>query len=143
HHPLSLFSYSTHSTTIYIPPLLFSSLFFFSMIRPPPRSTLFPYTTLFRSVHCDRLSRSRAAGDKPTPTLKTQQRAVEGIRTDMFESDIHAFFTGQFAHYAFETLGAVIDDVIGADRFCFRRFGVIANRGDHGTADRFSHFDRG
>src|SRR5947209_9122677 len=26
-------------------------LFFFLMIRPPPRSTLFPYTTLFRSVH--------------------------------------------------------------------------------------------
>src|SRR6266496_5758820 len=31
-------------------PLLF--LFFFLMIRRPPRSTLFPYTTLFRS--CDR-----------------------------------------------------------------------------------------
>src|SRR5205809_2239900 len=30
------------------PPLLF--LFFFLMIRPPPRSTLFPYTTLFRSL---------------------------------------------------------------------------------------------
>src|SRR2546426_3235813 len=28
-----------------------SSLFFFLMIRRPPRSTLFPYTTLFRSVH--------------------------------------------------------------------------------------------
>src|SRR5262249_57294755 len=26
------------------------SAFFFSMIRPPPSSTLFPYTTLFRSV---------------------------------------------------------------------------------------------
>src|SRR5438105_8664852 len=26
------------------------SLFFFLMIRPPPRSTLFPYTTLFRSA---------------------------------------------------------------------------------------------
>src|SRR5436190_9718313 len=25
--------------------------FFFLMIRPPPRSTLFPYTTLFRSLH--------------------------------------------------------------------------------------------
>src|SRR5437773_12512157 len=24
--------------------------FFFSMLRPPPRSTLFPYTTLFRSL---------------------------------------------------------------------------------------------
>src|SRR2546430_13263853 len=26
------------------------------MIRRPPRSTLFPYTTLFRSVHLSRLS---------------------------------------------------------------------------------------
>src|SRR5260370_414590 len=25
-------------------------IFFFLMIRPPPRSTLFPYTTLFRSA---------------------------------------------------------------------------------------------
>src|SRR5436853_5828710 len=29
--------------------LLLCSLFFFLMIRRPPRSTLFPYTTLFRS----------------------------------------------------------------------------------------------
>src|SRR5437764_14973940 len=28
----------------------FASYFFFLMIRRPPRSTLFPYTTLFRSV---------------------------------------------------------------------------------------------
>src|SRR3970040_2771364 len=27
----------------------YESLFFFLMIRPPPRSPLFPYTTLFRS----------------------------------------------------------------------------------------------
>src|SRR5437868_14847915 len=31
-------------------------LFFLFMIRPPPRSTLFPYTTLFRSL-CRRRSR--------------------------------------------------------------------------------------
>src|SRR5687768_18307985 len=30
--------------------MLYSSLFFFYMIPPPRRSTLFPYTTLFRSV---------------------------------------------------------------------------------------------
>src|SRR5258707_10886104 len=30
--------------------LLFSVFFFFLMIRRPPRSTLFPYTTLFRSL---------------------------------------------------------------------------------------------
>src|SRR2546429_6754990 len=29
---------------------IYTSLFFFLMIRRPPRSTLFPYTTLFRSV---------------------------------------------------------------------------------------------
>src|SRR5256885_2786759 len=29
---------------------MFSFFFFFLMIRRPPRSTLFPYTTLFRSV---------------------------------------------------------------------------------------------
>src|SRR2546430_15057072 len=32
--------------------LLFFFFFFFLMIRRPPRSTLFPYTTLFRSASC-------------------------------------------------------------------------------------------
>src|SRR5476651_2742816 len=35
--------------------------FFFLMIRRPPRSTLFPYTTLFRSP-CGRLRRCRVRG---------------------------------------------------------------------------------
>src|ERR1017187_10930824 len=34
-----------------IEPCLHSFFFFFLMIRRPPRSTLFPYTTLFRSRH--------------------------------------------------------------------------------------------
>src|SRR5687768_18013672 len=33
------------------------NFFFFLMIRRPPRSTLFPYTTLFRSVHDQRVQR--------------------------------------------------------------------------------------
>src|SRR5205085_11328900 len=37
------------------------SHFFFSMIRPPPSSTLFPYTTLFRSVSCELDAQLRAA----------------------------------------------------------------------------------
>src|SRR2546427_802580 len=36
-------------------------LFFFLMIRRPPRSTLFPYTPLFRSSHHVRLRRPPAA----------------------------------------------------------------------------------
>src|SRR2546426_3638354 len=35
---------------MYLTSLLLFFLFFFLMIRRPPRSTLFPYTTLFRSI---------------------------------------------------------------------------------------------
>src|SRR2546429_8706027 len=38
-----------------------SFLFFFLMIRRPPRSTLFPYTTLFRSDLSARAARDRGA----------------------------------------------------------------------------------
>src|SRR5260221_1350412 len=64
-------------------------LFFFLMIRRPPRSTLFPYTTLFRSVDvaevvgrqldCGRPDvllqavRLRGAGDRDDPRLLGQQ----------------------------------------------------------------------
>src|SRR3712207_8580634 len=44
-----------------------SLIFFFLMIRRPPRSTLFPYTTLFRSLGGEGpvLGRHRAAGTHP------------------------------------------------------------------------------
>src|SRR3712207_8279233 len=38
------------------------SSFFFLMIRRPPRSTLFPYTPLFRSANADKLRREGIAG---------------------------------------------------------------------------------
>src|SRR6185503_20491929 len=38
------------------------SMFFFLMIRRPPRSTLFPYTTLFRSLDVCRRGRALARG---------------------------------------------------------------------------------
>src|SRR5579862_9947983 len=44
---------------------LFVFFFFFLMIRRPPRSTLFPYTTLFRSVLPGR--RSAAPKDRSPP----------------------------------------------------------------------------
>src|SRR5450432_4732264 len=34
-------------------PVVYFLFFFFLMIRRPPRSTLFPYTTLFRSKSCN------------------------------------------------------------------------------------------
>src|SRR5258708_40153986 len=38
--------------------------FFFLMIRRPPRSTLFPYTTLFRSVAADHEHRAAEAHER-------------------------------------------------------------------------------
>src|SRR2546429_7304079 len=45
----------------------FSFFFFFLMIRRPPRSTLFPYTTLFRSVQQIGLDEIRPVGDDGFP----------------------------------------------------------------------------
>src|SRR5438874_8860181 len=65
---------------------------FFSILRRPPRSTLFPYTTLFRSSHessdrcgpesstaptryrCPRLSRRRSRGRSEEHTSELQSR---------------------------------------------------------------------
>src|SRR3712207_7270756 len=49
-----------------------SALFFFLMIRRPPRSTLFPYATLFRS-RLGRL-RARVRGDVVQQVLFVRQR---------------------------------------------------------------------
>src|SRR2546427_10740654 len=60
---VSLYSYSLiHFYTIYS----HFFFFFFLMIRRPPRSTLFPYTTLFRS----RETRRRAPWAGPVPEYR-------------------------------------------------------------------------
>src|SRR5687767_15226835 len=46
--------------------------FFFLMIRRPPRSTLFPYTTLFRS----RSPRAKSAGCMSTPRTPARPRSA-------------------------------------------------------------------
>src|SRR6266478_9051299 len=59
----------------------FLFFFFFLMIRRPPRSTLFPYTTLFRSAAGgDRPGLRRVAGEPhlghcPQRLARTRQRA--------------------------------------------------------------------
>src|SRR6266404_8011094 len=49
-------------------------VFFFLMIRRPPRSTLFPYTTLFRSARPGDRIRRRRTNDWHRPQ-RTQHRA--------------------------------------------------------------------
>src|SRR5262249_61626364 len=61
------------------------SLVFFSMVRRPPSSTLFPYTTLFRSNHVrlitrgsDRVPRrgSRSIRDRPTSPAGSRRQPL-------------------------------------------------------------------
>src|SRR5699024_12744264 len=59
--PLLAFSRSTSLFFFSAPSLARSPVFFFFlMIRRPPRSTLFPYTTLFRSQHFSLLAQVAA-----------------------------------------------------------------------------------
>src|SRR5256885_14947815 len=56
---------------------LFYFFFFFLMIRRPPRSTLFPYTTLFRSSHQEIQVPHRAQGDVPVHPLRSEEHTSE------------------------------------------------------------------
>src|SRR3712207_7630727 len=51
--------------------------FFFLMIRRPPRSTLFPYTTLFRSP--PRLAVNQAIGARQPAQSRGRHESVEGL----------------------------------------------------------------
>src|SRR2546429_3304997 len=52
------------------------------MIRRPPRSTLFPYTTLFRSVGVDHLGDPRLSQAHLGPGLRKLIRNVEAVDDD-------------------------------------------------------------
>src|SRR5436305_7595931 len=55
------------------------------MIRRPPRSTLFPYTTLFRSRHI----RRRPAADLVAPYLARHRRQSE-VRSEEHTSELQS-----------------------------------------------------
>src|SRR5205807_10127208 len=57
-----------------------TSSFFFLMIRRPPRSTLFPYTTLFRSPAAAGRLRPRCAGPPDRPCAQSELRRVVSAR---------------------------------------------------------------
>src|SRR5207253_8989882 len=68
---------------------------FFSMIRPPPSSTLFPYTTLFRSTRPGKRAGPWPAASVPScswgraPGAKAD-RAAEGPRSEEHTSELQS-----------------------------------------------------
>src|SRR6266404_3946024 len=58
-------------------PLAFLSCFFFLMIRRPPRSTLFPYTTLFRSPSSPPTCGRGSPGCRRSPGRRSEEHTSE------------------------------------------------------------------
>src|SRR3712207_7995935 len=78
--------------------------FFFLMIRRPPRSTLFPYTTLFRSPGSTASPRPSPTTDASSSSLRStwwisasrtsstarQQRSTRSIRSEEHTSELQS-----------------------------------------------------
>src|SRR5437879_9949630 len=66
------------------------------MIRRPPRSTLFPYTTLFRSARAPRSRRRGAAGTpgagrpRPPPRARRRRRRRRRGRSEEHTSELQS-----------------------------------------------------
>src|SRR6266513_4939467 len=66
------------------------SLFFFLMIRRPPRSTLFPYTTLFRPAADRGTLRVRRAPTRPVAARRPRRLAAR--RSEEHTSELQSRF---------------------------------------------------
>src|SRR4051794_41677593 len=67
---------------------MLSALFFFLMIRRPPRSTLFPYTTLFRSGRT-RTSRSGPRTCRSSSATAGSRSTRSEEHTSELQSPVH------------------------------------------------------
>src|SRR5260221_10711833 len=102
----------------------FLPFFFFLMIRRPPRSTLFPYTTLFRSGY---------AGQKCTATSRVIVVGVDGGLTEALTAAVQALPLGDPAQP-----GVQVGPVIAEQA---RRAVLDAARSEEHTSELQSHSD--
>src|SRR3712207_8547260 len=78
------------------------------MIRRPPRSTLFPYTTLFRSEEPPNRGRSeRAQFGDPVKRLDLLQRDQSQPSVSTADSNISKFGMNEEAEYSFPVRSAI------------------------------------
>src|SRR2546425_5058604 len=70
--------------------ICFYFFFFFLMIRRPPRSTLFPYTTLFRSTPAGRTSRGEATDTSAGCRAPSRRRSRRARRSEEHTSELQS-----------------------------------------------------
>src|SRR3712207_9220678 len=109
---------------------MYHGLFFFLMIRRPPRSTLFPYTTLFRSgLHQQQRGRPLPAAGPRARGAAARARPLEEAR-----------YAGRGAEDALALLAPPPDDPdrgaggAGRDAFAVRRQQPLRNGPEIGRA---------
>src|SRR5256885_11622136 len=100
---------------------MLSIFFFFLMIRRPPRSTLFPYTTLFRSTSAEQFLSKGTEDIKniAMQTLEGHLRAILGTMTveeiyqnrDAFASKVQEVAAGDMANMGLGIVSFTIRDI--------------------------------
>src|SRR5205814_10629869 len=95
--------YYFSSYIIYIFLQLNFLFFFFLLIRPPPRSTLFPYTTLFRSLGVEKLNVSLIE-----VAARARARVEENVAYVLAQLLINPFLDGQA-----EALLGAVENLVG------------------------------
>src|SRR3989442_14136010 len=68
--------------------VVFHLFFFFLMIRRPPRSTLFPYTTLFRSIASSPSASTSSRSSRIVSTVRNTSNSHRWL-FDVFRSEEH------------------------------------------------------
>src|SRR5438445_10034166 len=66
-----------------------ASMFFFFLIRPPPRCTLFPYTTLFRS-HPQGVAQVLDPRPADLPREALDSTSIDAVRSEEHTSELQS-----------------------------------------------------
>src|SRR4051794_41851654 len=92
--------------------------FFFLMIRRPPRSTLFPYTTLFRSA-----TSQEAVQNQNEPQLRDENahndKSVHGVLNPTYQAGLRR----DAVQPDIEAERKKRDEIEAGKSYCSRRFG--------------------
>src|SRR3712207_6483246 len=90
-------------------------IFFFLMIRRPPRSTLFPYTTLFRSGRLNAFARTQAMVTRnPTAGVDLETLVAEELNSYHAREGEHVRISGpplRFCPKAAETFALAVHEL--------------------------------
>ena len=73
---------------VYLYIMLYTFVFFFLMIRRPPKSNLLPYTTLFRSTMEKKRKKKKRKGKKKRKKTKKKKRKQKKERSEEHTSEL-------------------------------------------------------